>query len=266
MQAVPLGRSGTGASVWNRSATSSACDHGDMTDEDSTPRAPLDMLGALARSDADLDESSRLIEIYTMEGLLQVWWFGVPGATDVALMCGGAMGGVLGPGRSLYFELGRQLAADGRAAMAVSYRRPGDLANCVLDVCAAADLAMRNGAERFVILGHSFGGAVAVQAACTFTAAVAGVITLATQSAGCEAAAQIGSVPLLLLHGERDSILGPENSSMVQALAGHGEVRTFPDTDHLMTEAADEIAALSHEWVLARFGEHATTNVTAKYT
>ena len=67
----------------------------------------------------------------------------------------------------------------------------------------------------------------------------------------------MGSVPLLLLHGERDSILGPENSMMVQALAGHGEVKTFPDTDHLMAEAADEIEALTLEWVAARFAEHA---------
>ena len=251
-----MGRSGTGASGWNGSATSSTCDHEWMADDDQTPKAPLDMLGALARSDAELDETSRLIEIYTMEGLLQVWWFGLPGATDVALMCGGAMGGVLGPGRSLYFEYGRTLAASGRAAMAVSYRRPGDLGRCLLDVCATADLAMRNGAERFVILGHSFGGAVAIQAACTFTKAVAGVVTFATQSGGCEDAALMESVPLLLLHGERDSILGPENSTMVQSLVGHGEVRMFPDTDHLMIEAADELAAITHEWTMARFAEH----------
>ena len=228
-----------------------------MADNDQSPRAPLDMLGALARSDAELDETSRVIEIYTTEGLLQLWWFGQPGATDVVLMCGGAMGGVLGPGRSLYFEFGRTLAATGRAAMAVSYRRPGDLGRCLLDLCAAADLAMRNGAERFVLLGHSFGGAVAIQAACTFTPAVSGVITFATQSGGCEEAAQMGSVPLLLLHGERDSILGAENSTMVQSFAGHGEVRLLPDTEHLMTEAADEIATITREWTTARFAEHA---------
>ena len=145
------------------------------------------------------------------------------------------MGGLTGPGRSLYPTLGSALAAEGRAAMAVQYRKPGDLSRCLLDVCAAADLALRNGAQRFVILGHSFGGAVAIQAAGTFPAATAGVITYATQSAGCEEAGRMGAVPLLLLHGERDSILGPENSMMVQALAGHGDVRTFPDTDHLLS-------------------------------
>ncbi|MEM7143289.1 MAG: hypothetical protein AAF548_19895, partial [Actinomycetota bacterium] len=91
----------------------------------------------------------------------------------------------------------------------------------------------------------------------TFTAHTAGVITYATQSAGCEEAARIGDTPLLLLHGERDSILGPENSMIVQTLAGTGEVRTFPDTDHLMAEAADEIAEITGTWVRERFAAHA---------
>ena len=227
-----------------------------MTDETNPARSPLEMLGALAKVDAELDETSRLVEIYTMEGLLQVWWFGRPGATDVAIMGGGAMGGLTGPGRALYPTLGKRLAAEGRAGMIVGYRKPGDLSRCLLDVCATTDLALRNGAERFALLGHSFGGAVAVQGAGTFPGHTAGVVTFATQSAGCEEAGRMGEVPLLLLHGERDSILGPENSMMVQALAGHGEVRTFPDTDHLMAEAADELEELVPAWLTDRFEEH----------
>ena len=45
-------------------------------------RSPLEMIGALAKADADLGDAGRLVEIYTMEGLLQIWWFGAPGATD----------------------------------------------------------------------------------------------------------------------------------------------------------------------------------------
>ncbi len=231
-----------------------------MSDPQDPARSPLDLIGAMAKTDVAIGDNSRLIEIYTMQGLLQLWWFGEPGATDVALMGGGAMGGVSGPGRSLYPTLGRLLAAQGRAAIAVNYRKPGDLGRSLLDVCAAADLALRNGAKRFVVLGHSFGGAVAVQAACTFAAHTAGVVTLATQSAGCEKAGDLGDVPLLLLHGERDSILGPENSLMVQSLAGRGDLRTFPGTDHLMVEAADEIEAICGAWIVERFVEHAATS------
>lgn len=236
------------------SVTESPTDAGSA--EEPARRSPLDMLGVLAKADGELSETSRIVEIYTMEGLLQIMWHGAPGATDVALMCGGAMGGMLGPGRSLFLEFGLELAAEGRAAMAIGYRKPGDLTRSLLDTCAAADLALRNGAERFAILGHSFGGAVAIQAASTFAAHTAGVVTYATQSAGCEEASRIGDTPLLLLHGERDSILGPENSMMVRSLAGTGEVRLFADTDHLMAEAADEIAEITGSWVRETFDAH----------
>jgi len=237
--------------------------HGPMSDSengDDNPagpqRAPLDMLGALAKCDGEISDTSRLIEIITMEGLLSIWWHGEPGATDVALMCGGAAGGVLGPGRSLYLELGKELAAQGRAAMAIDYRRPGDTRRCVLDVCAAADLALRNGADRYVILGHSFGGAVAIQAAAVFPHSTAGVITYATQSAGCEEAAATGDVPLLLVHGDSDSILGPENSEMVRTLAGHGDVEIIKGADHMLSEEPDRLMSLSRDWIVARFDDH----------
>ncbi len=219
-------------------------------------RAPLDMLGALAKCDGEISETSRLIEIITMEGLLSIWWHGEPGATDVVLMCGGAAGGVLGPGRSLYLELGKELAEQGRAAMAIDYRRPGDTRRCVLDVCAAADLALRNGADRYVILGHSFGGAVAIQAAAVFPRNTAGVVTYATQSAGCEQASAMGDVPLLLVHGDSDSILGPENSEMVRTLAGHGEIEIIAGANHMLSEEPDRLLSLSRDWITARFDDH----------
>lgn len=228
-----------------------------MTEEGARPRGPLDMLAVLGQTEGRLDEHSRLIEMYTFEGLLSVWWFGAPDATDVVLMVGGAAGGVLGPGRSLHLELGRRMAADGRGAMAVDYRRPGDIDRCLLDTTAAADLAVRNGAERFCLLGHSFGGAVAIQAAIAMAGHAAGVITYATQSAGCEGASHLGDVPLLLVHGERDSILGPENSRMVQMIAGHGDVRTYPGADHLLAEVADELFELSYDRVTENFERHA---------
>ena len=226
-----------------------------VIDTADSPRGPLEMLGALAKVHGDIDGDSRVVEVYTMEGLLRIWWWGQPGAADVVVMAGGAMGGILGPGRALFIELAKSMAASGGAAMAIDYRRPGDIGACLLDLCAATDLAVRNGGRRFCLLGHSFGGAVAIQAAGTFPAHTVGVITYATQSAGCEEAARMGDVPLLLLHGENDSILGPENSRMVQSLAGHGEVLTFPGADHLLTEAADEIAGISRSWIDARFAD-----------
>src|SRR5262249_12522297 len=184
-----------------------------------TLERPLDRLRVLARQDVLVTPALRHIEGFTLEGLLTFLWHGDPGADRVVLMCGGAMGGLLGPANGLYHDLGETLAAAGMGAIRVGYRRPNDLAACVLDVAGAADLAHRNGARRFVVIGHSFGGAVAVNAGCMLRTMVAGVVTLSTQSAGCEHAAA-PRPPLLLLHGDRDELLPVMASQALQAIAG----------------------------------------------
>jgi pimeloyl-ACP methyl ester carboxylesterase len=122
----------------------------------------------------------------------------------------------------------------------------------VHDLLATAELAARHGAKRFVTVGHSFGGAVAIRAAIALGGDCAGVVTLSTQSAGCENAAGLGATPLLLLHGDNDELLPPETSFMVQALAGTGEVVILPGTGHLLTEAADELRDRLGTWIPER--------------
>lgn len=204
------------------------------------PRSPLELLGALAVEEADTGGFAHL-EIYTLKGLLTLLWHGPRDARNVVLTCGGGMGSLLGPARALYARLGAELAAEGIGVVRVGYRKPNDLGRCLHDVVAAGDLAGRNGARRFVVIGHSFGGAVAVQTGAVLGEHCAGIVTLATQSAGCEQAAETGATPLLLLHGTTDEILPPETSETVRMLAGHGEVVLLPGAGHLLTESADEV-------------------------
>ncbi|MDP9334607.1 MAG: alpha/beta hydrolase, partial [Actinomycetota bacterium] len=187
-------------------------------------------------------------------GLLSVLWHGPRAAHDVVVTCGGGMGGMLGPADGLYHALGCELAdTHGIATMRVGYRKPNDLSRCVHDVAAAADLASRSGARGFVVIGHSFGGAVAIQAGIVLGAHCRGVVTLSTQSAGCEHASELGDTPLLLLHGTDDEILPPETSTVVQMLAGHGEVVLLSGAGHLLTEAATELRERLSVWIPERF-------------
>jgi pimeloyl-ACP methyl ester carboxylesterase len=199
----------------------------------------------------------RHIEGFTVEGLLTFLWHGDPGAERVVLMCGGAMGGLLGPANGLYHDLGVGFASDGIGTIRVGYRRPNDLPACVLDVAAAADLAHRNGGRRFVIVGHSFGGAVAINAGSMLRPMVAGVVTLSTQSAGCERAAALAR-PLLLLHGDRDELLPMMASQAVQALAGDGELEVLAGAGHLLVEAADHLRTRLRTWVPETFARPLT--------
>ena len=207
------------------------------------------MVAPLAVDEGLHPDGSRHVEMYTTEGLLTLHWSGDPAAETVIVCMGGAMGGVLGPAHTLYHELASLAPTENYGVMRVGYRKPGDLNRCLVDVAAAAESAAKVGARRFVFLGHSFGGAVAIQAAVTMADNCAGVATFATQSAGCECAGALGGIPFLLFHGDQDRILPPEASQMVQMMAGYGDLQLLEGADHLLTEAADEIRTIFYPWL-----------------
>src|SRR5690606_20917438 len=189
------------------------------------------------------------------EGLLTVLWHGEADHSQVVMMVGGAMGGLLGPGRGLYQRWGEELSADGIGALRVSYRVPNDLDRCVHDTLAAAELAGRRGARSFVVLGHSFGGAVAIQAAAALGELAAGCVTFATQMAGAEAAEAL-ACPLLLVHGDRDELLPHLASEMVHSIAPDSELHVLDGAGHLLSEADGEIHDLVGTWIRERLDAH----------
>ena len=156
---------------------------------------PLDMIEALARQEVVVTPTYRHLEVFTMRGLLTILWHGAPDAEAAVVLGGGAMGGLLGPADGFYHWLGEELAdpVGGIGVLRVGWRRPNDIDLCTLDLLAAADLAARAGAERFVTGGHSFGGAIAVRAGMAMGDWTRGVVTFATQSAGCEEAAGLAA-------------------------------------------------------------------------
>ena len=228
------------------------------TEDQEGPATPLEQLRTMAAVETMLTDNLRHIEVYTMDGLLSLFWHGPSEAQDVVLACGGAMGGVLGPADALYQDLGVSLGESGVGMIRIGYRAPNDTAKCVHDLIAAADLATRSGAQRFITMGHSFGGAPALQAAVILEAHCAGVITLATQSAGCEPAEDLAArVPIILFHGDKDEILPLQASELVRMVVGGGELVPLPGVGHLLAEAGDELRDRLGNWIPEKFKEHA---------
>jgi pimeloyl-ACP methyl ester carboxylesterase len=197
---------------------------------------PLELLEALARQEVVV---------------LTVLWHGDPDADAVVVLGGGAMGGLLGPADGLYQWLGDEMATAGSGVgvMRVGWRRPNDLDLCTLDMLAAADLAGRAGAVRFITGGHSFGGAIAVRAGIAMGDWARGVLTFATQSAGCEGAGDL-SAPLLAFHGDRDELLPLMASQVVcELVGGASEVRVCEGSGHLLTEAGDRLRSEVPPWI-----------------
>ncbi len=217
-----------------------------------TSPTPLEALGVLASQDVMLTPSLRHVEMYTGRGLLTILWHEPTTVVHPAaiVLVGGAMGGLLGPAEGIYQRLGEVWASRGVAVLRVSYRRPNDLDACCVDTAAAVQLAVgAGGAERVVVMGHSFGGAVAVRVGVGLSAMVTGVVTFATQSAGCEVAGGLQGTPLLLFHGDRDEILPPESSEMVRMIAGAGEVVHIPGDGHLLAKSADILWERLESWL-----------------
>src|SRR3546814_9214843 len=189
-----------------------------------------------------------------MRGLLTVLWHGDPDSEAAVVLGGGAMGGLLGPGDALYHWLGDELAAPGTgiSVLRVGWRRPNDLDLCTLDMLAAADLAARAGATRFVTGGHSFGGAIAVRAGMAMGDWTRGVLTFATQSAGCEEAGGL-LAPLLAFHGTRDELLPLVASQAVCSLAGGPtELVVCEGAGHRLSQADELLRSRVPCWVRER--------------
>jgi hypothetical protein len=215
---------------------------------------PLDLLEALARQEVVVTPTYRHLEVFTMRGLLTILWHGDPDAEAAVVLGGGAMGGLLGPADGLYHWLGDEVATAGSGigVLRVGWRRPNDIDLCTLDLLAAADLAARAGAERFVTGGHSFGGAIAIRAGMAMGDWTRGVVTFATQSAGCEEAHGL-TAPLLAYHGDRDEILPPVCSQVVgELVGGPAEIVVCEGAGHLLSEAGERLRAEVPAWVRER--------------
>mgnify|MGYP000144333873 CR=1 FL=1 len=218
---------------------------------------PLELLEAIARQEVELNPSLRHLEVFTLRGLLTVLWHGDTDAPAVVVLGGGAMGGLLGPADGFYHWLGEELGApgSGMGVLRVGWRRPNDLDLCTLDLLAAADLAARAGAERFVTGGHSFGGAIAVRAGAAMGEWTRGVVTFATQSAGCEDVAGLAA-PLRAYHGDRDELLPAMASEVVCSMAGGpAEVVLCPGAGHLLTEAGERLRTEVPQWIRERLAD-----------
>jgi hypothetical protein len=221
---------------------------------ESRPTTPLQALDVIGTQEAELAPGIRHLEIYTMTGLITVLWHGDPDLPAAVVACGGAMGGLLGPASGLYQRLGEQLPAMGIGVLRLSYRQPNDIEKCTLDLAAGVQIAVGHGATKVVTMGHSFGGAIAVRVGAGLPDLVAGVVTFATQSAGCEVAGALKPRPFLLFHGERDEILPVEASAVVREIADCGELVILPSDGHALAKSGPILEERLMEWLPAVLG------------
>lgn len=171
--------------------------------------------------------------------------YAAPASRAGVVLVGGVGGGWDTPASGLYPRLCEELAGDGVAScLRVRFRHSTVLQEAVLDALAGLRFLLEEGAEAVAVAGHSFGGAVAIQAAALEPRAVA-CVTLATQSYGAAPAATLGPrCALLLLHGTEDEVLPAACSVDVHRRAQEPKaLHLFPGAGHGLDEAAEEVHA-----------------------
>ena len=148
---------------------------------------------------------ARKVTIATTRGAIPLMLHSAPEKGRAVLCVSGAMGGFDGPSM-LYPRLGLEMPRRGLTIARLDYRAPNEFGECLVDAMAALTFLGGIGNERVALIGHSFGGAVAINAG-TLSPIVTTVIALSSQLAGAHVAGELAPKPLLLIHGAADTIL-----------------------------------------------------------
>lgn len=198
------------------------------------------------------DGYSRLV-LLTNRGRVQCRYYPAPGTSRGVIFVGGTGGGWDSPANEFYPQLCADLAGRGIAALRVRYRFPKRLQEASLDVLAGLGYLQTQGIEAAGLVGHSFGGAVVIQAAATCQL-VRTVVTLATQSLGTDPVAELSPrCSILLVHGEADTVLPPYCSEWAYFVAGDPKrLVLYEGAGHGLDEVSGALTGLVSEWLADR--------------
>lgn len=191
------------------------------------------------------------VELVTDRGHIEMRYYPVPASTRAAIFVGGTGGGFDTPvNGSLYPRLCDELQGDGIACLRVRYRQPVHLEECTLDVLAGIHFLESEGAETLALCGHSFGGAVIIQAA-VHAPVVRTCIPMSTQTFGADPATLLGPrCSMLIVHGTADEILPHSCSEYVHKIARQPKKLVLKEgARHGLDEWSQELPELLRDWI-----------------
>jgi pimeloyl-ACP methyl ester carboxylesterase len=192
------------------------------------------------------------LSLTTNRGIVQTRYYHAPGEKKAVIYIGGGVGGGFdSPARGIYSRLCRDFVLKGFSGMRIRYRHPEDLVEATLDTLSGIVFLESMGIEEFAIVGHSLGGAVAIQTA-NLAPSVRTVITLGTQAYGAEVASDLEDTSILLLHGKNDEVLPSYASMYVHDIAqGRKKLQLYTGAGHMFNEVINDVYLDIHDWLLS---------------
>lgn len=211
---------------------------------------PLEMELTGTQRNESPGEAFENISLLTSRGAIACRYYAAAQSRAAVLWLCGAIGGFHSPALGLYPDLAKEFVHRGMASLQIQYRHPSELDECTLDALAGITFLQAEGIGPLAVVGHSFGGAVAIVAA-SLSRAVRTVVALATQSYGADVVRDLkGRCSILLMHGLADEILPPRCSEWVHAIAAEPKkIVLLPQARHGLDEAAEEVHRELRQWI-----------------
>ncbi len=187
------------------------------------------------------DDGVEHLVLHTDEGDVPCRMHPAEGSTSAVVWVGGAGGGLDGPAGGMYPRLAGRLVGAGIASLRLHYRRPNDFVPCVRDTLLGVAYLGQRDYTRCALVGHSFGGAVVIEAGVS-DRHVEAVAALSSQTLGTGRAGELSPRPLLLMHGTADEILPDACSREIFSRASEPkEILLYPGCRHGLDECRDEV-------------------------
>ena len=170
----------------------------------------------------------------------------------------GALGGFDGPSFGIFTTLSWEILGEGISSLRLHYRFPGDFDHCVLDTLIGTYFLEQRGINSIALVGHSFGGAVAIMAGIR-SLLVKTVVGLSSQTAGLHAVDELSPKSLLLIHGDRDRNLPFRCSQDIYTLAREPkELVIYQGSGHFLRECHNELQSLLKTWLVDKLSGDST--------
>lgn len=200
----------------------------------------------------DQKDSYEFVQIETSRGKVECAYYRAEGTDKGVIMVTGVTGGFDTPADSLYPRLSADLKGIGISSLRIKFRNPKDLSEALIDVLVGMEFLKSENIGIFGLIGHSFGGAVVVQAAFN-NKSVKTIVLLSTQGYGI---APISFLPkdtsVFLIHGEEDEIISPDVSVQAYDLAHEPKRIEIYDAKagHKLDNVADEVYVEIKDWIM----------------
>lgn len=196
------------------------------------------------------DDGSRVLDIHTNAGVINCRLHKAESGSGSGIVwVFGSGGGLGGPAGGMYIRLAKTLVDEGWTSLRLDYRSPGHLTSCVLDTLAGMHVLEEMGIRRIVLVGHSFGGAIAISAGAA-SLSTAGVVAMSSQTAGTGAVNRLSPNPLLLIHGTADEVLPASCAQDIYRRALEPKkLLLYPGCRHGLDQCRDELDSDLLTWI-----------------